>query len=101
MTVQGANTLQESDEYTVSFEIVGQVRGLIIDDYQEVTSKEEEKWLYFDFESIGAGTCIHVNFDDGIVQTFGDAMFCAKWRPNIEFVPGVDMINPVEIPHIY
>eukprot|EP00094_Tigriopus_californicus_P011733 TCALIF_11336-PA protein Name:"Similar to lov-1 Location of vulva defective 1 (Caenorhabditis elegans)" AED:0.02 eAED:0.02 QI:96/0.94/0.83/1/0.71/0.80/36/119/3138 len=101
VTVRAKNELQESEEHTVTFEIVGQVRGMIIDDYQEVTSKEEEKWLYFDFESIGAGTCIHVDFKDGIVQTFGDAMFCAMWRPDVEYVPGVDMINPIEIPHVY
>ncbi len=40
----------------VSFEMVGQVIGLVIGDNNEITSKGEQKWFWFEFESVGATT---------------------------------------------
>ena len=64
-------------------------------------SSEEEKYLFLQFESVGAGTCVHVDFKDGIEQAYGDENYCGEWRPNVEFVPNTPITNPTEIPHIY
>lgn len=95
------NRLQETDPVLATFEIVGAVRGITVDDYNELSAAEEEKWLFIDFESVGAGTCVTVDFDDGIQQAFGDEYFCAEWAPDVEFLPGVSMEPPVAITHVY
>ena len=81
--------------------MVGRVRGLKIGDEREITVKDETKWFYLDFESIGAGTCVFMDFQDGIKQSFGDEYFCSEWAPDIEYVPGVEMELPVIITHTY
>lgn len=101
ITVRAWNRLQNATDSLVTFEIVGQVRGIKVDDNNEITSKDEVKWFYIDFESIGAGTCIFMDFQDGIKQTFGDETFCAEWAPEVEYIPGVPMVLPVTITHTY
>ena len=101
VTVVAWNQVQNATEALVTFEIVGQVRGIEIDDYNEITPKDELKWFYLDFESIGAGTCIFMDFQDGITQTFGDENYCEEWAPDVEYVPGVEMTLPVIITHTY
>ncbi len=63
--------------------------------------KEEDKWLYFDFESLGSGACLEVDYGDDVVHAYGDESYCSEWRPNVQYVPGIDMINPVELAHPY
>ena len=81
--------------------MVGQVRGMKIDDYREITAMDELKWFYIDFESIGAGTCIHMDFQDGVEIAFGDEHFCSEWAPDTEYLPGIAMELPVIVTHTY
>ena len=99
MTAENQN--QTTERFHIEIEMVGQVRGLIIDDGHVITTKEEPKWFELEFESIGAGTCIMMDFKDGIVQTFGDDWYCNEWQPDVEFVPGVPLGVPVQIDHVY
>lgn len=95
------NRLQNFTADVVTIEMVGKVRGLKIGDNQEMTASEEVKLFYLDFESIGVGTCIFMDFDDGVERTFGDELFCSEWVPDVEYVPGVAMELPVIIQHTY
>ena len=101
MSVVAGNRLQETSPKTVTFEMVGQVRGLTIDDREEITSVRELKFFFLEFESLGAGTCIFIDFKDGVQNTFGDASYCAEWMPAIEYVPGTEMLLPIQITHTY
>ena len=80
---------------------MGKVRGLKIEDNQEITAMDEVKFFYLDFESIGAGTCVVMDFQDGIKEAFGDDLFCAEWAPEVEYIPKVAMELPVVITHTY
>ena len=101
ISVTAENLNQTTEPYMMTFEMIGQVRGLIVDDGNVITSKGQNKWFELTFESIGAGTCIMMDFADGIVQTFGEEWFCLEWQPDIEFVPGVPLTEPVSIEHVY
>ena len=87
VTVMARNELQEDIEYHLQFEIVGKVRGVRIDDFQIITSKEQRKEFEISFESIGAGTCILVDFKDGGIKTFGDKVYCEMWQPDVRYDP--------------
>ena len=97
----GWNHLQESDPYLLTFEMVNQVRGITLKDYEEVTTKDEVKWFYLYFESFGAHTCVFMDFDDGVQKTFGDPWYCNYWMPDVPYEPGVEMTEPVEITHTF
>ena len=56
--------LENATAVLITFEVVGQVRGMVLDDNREITAKDELKWFYLDFESIGAGTCVKIDFQD-------------------------------------
>ena len=101
MTVVARNTLQEVAPFLMTFEMVGQVRGMVLDDRQVVTVAEEAKWFFLEFESIGALTCVLMDYDDGVVETFGDEYYCQEWMPGIDFVPDIDMTPPILISHVY
>ena len=101
MTVVGWNHLQESDEFLVTFEMVGQVRGLVLSDNEEVTKIDEVKWFYLDFESLGATTCIHMDYADGVQKTYGDEYYCKIWMPEVEYEYGVVLEMPVMITHTF
>ena len=66
-----------------------------------IRDRGEVKWFYLDFESIGAGTCVFMDFQDGVQVAFGDEAYCNEWSPNVEFVPGVDMVVPITMTHTY
>lgn len=102
VTVQPLNSAEDDyPPFQLTFEMVGQVVGLTIDDKNEVTVKEEDKWFYFAFESLGGGTCVHVDWADGTEETFGDDTFCAAWKPDVPYRVGVTMLDPIEITHSY
>jgi hypothetical protein len=101
LSVIASNRLQNFTADVLTFEIVGQVRGLEITDDRVMTSKDEMKWFFLNFESIGAGTCVTMDFQDGIKQSFGDELYCAEWAPGIEYIPGIAMVPPVTITHPY
>ena len=101
ITVVAWNRLQNFTSDVVTFEIVGAVRGMEITDNRVLSAKDEVKWFFINFESIGAGTCIVFDFHDGIIQSFGDEYFCSELAPDVEYLPGVAMVAPVIITHTY
>lgn len=96
-----SNALQNTSIALLTFEIVGQVRGLELDDSRIITAKGEVKWFFLDFESLGAGTCVFMDFKDGVTTTFGDEFFCNEWAPEVPYTPGIDMVIPVTVTHTY
>ena len=78
-----------------------QVRGLVLNDNNVVNTKGEVKWFNLDFESVGAGTCVKMDFGDGIIEAYGDQSYCNDWAPDVPYVPGVEIENPTFISHVY
>ena len=74
---------------------------MVVSDGNIVTTKEDIKWFTLEFESVGAGTCVIMDFDDKIVEAYGDYYYCNEWAPDIEYVPGVEIGDPMEISHVY
>ena len=87
----------------VTFEVVGQVIGIKIDDHRIITNKEQNKWFQISFDSVGAGTCLDIDYKDGYHVAYGDREFCTSWgrTRNIEFKDGYEIGNPFIIDHIY
>ena len=73
----------------------------MVTDSNIITSKEENKWFSLEFESVGAGTCVVMDFNDGIVESYGDAIYCSEWAPDVPYIAGVQVNNPMEFPHVY
>ncbi|XP_071550540.1 polycystin-1-like [Panulirus ornatus] len=60
-------------------EIVGEVRLCQIEDFSEVTEKEETKTFLISFESLGGGTCLLVDWDDTdpiVSEAYGEKTTC-------------------------
>ena len=64
-------------------------------------SKGQERWLFFAFESLGGTTCVVVDFADGVVEAYGDEWYCGEWKPDVKYVPGIPLTNPMEVPHVF
>ena len=58
----------ENFTQVLSFEMVGKVKGPLIDDFQIISNKEQEKEFEISFESIGSGSCMVVDFKDGSIK---------------------------------
>ena len=56
----------ENFTYNMRIEIVNKVQGPGIDDYQIITNKEQVKEFEITFNSVGARTCLLLDFKDGI-----------------------------------
>ena len=63
-----ASNAYESFTQVLSFEMVGKVKGPLIDDFQIISNKEQEKEFEISFESIGSGSCMVVDFKDGSMK---------------------------------
>ena len=87
----------------MTFEIVGQVQGVKIDDHRIITNKEENKWFQITFDSVGAGTCLAIDYKDAYFVAYGDREFCSTWgrTMNVPFIDGYDIVDPFIIDHIY
>lgn len=106
MTViaRGYDVSDKKDEYiyNMTFEMVAKVTGVKIDDYQIITNKEKPKEFEISFESVGAGTCMVVDFKDGSVKSYGDSSFCSDWQPDIKYDPVIEALEtPQTITHVY
>nr|XP_045602514.1 uncharacterized protein LOC123760774 [Procambarus clarkii] len=78
MTVHAVNKFQ-SVPYLLYVEIVGTIRQCLIDDYSDVKPKNEEKTFEVSFESVGAGTCLVVDWGDTdlkVVHSYGESYTC-------------------------
>ena len=58
-----------------------------------------------DFESAGAGTCIIIDYADGVVNSYGDERFCKEHfatDDEIKYIPNTPMSPfPIVIKHTY
>ena len=89
-------------EYNFQFEIVGKVRGAKIDDFQIITSKEQKKDFEITFDSIGAGTCMVIDFKDGAIKSYGDEAYCEEWKPDVKYDPVFDALTtPQPLTYVY
>ena len=59
------------------------------------------KFLYVDFQPLGTGSCMVVNYMDGIEEAYGDPQYCAEFAPDVHFEPEQDLRNPTELEHLY
>ena len=90
--------------FPVEVEIVGQVRGIKLDDFEIITNIEETKNFEVTFDSVGAGACLGVDFGDGVQVAYGDQYFCQGWSRTSSFLfyEGYETIsNPFQFNHIY
>ncbi len=105
VTVIGANSDEESSPAEASFvrmdEQTDAILGLRIDDNQEVTNVGETKWFYVHYDVLGPDSCLVVDYDDGVMEAFGDREFCREWQPRIKFIDNMDISSPVVITHEY
>ena len=63
-----ATNVFEVFTYDLTFEMVGKVRGPIIDDFQIISNKEQSKEFEISFDALGSATCLVLDFKDGIVK---------------------------------
>ena len=63
-----AKNAYENFTQLLTFEIVGKVKGPLIDDYQIISNKAQEKEFEISFETIGSGSCMVVDFKDGSMK---------------------------------
>ena len=99
LTIVAKNQL-ENVSFDLTVEMVGQIRGMELDDRGIVSRKNEAKKFYIDLESVGSGSCFKVEFDDGIEETIGAKFACEKFYPNIPFKE-VKLTIPIIFEHIY
>jgi hypothetical protein len=88
----------------VQFEMVGQVHSVIVDDFRIITNKNQIKWFEIRFGSVGAGTCLMIDFKDDYKVAYGDQSFCSVWprTASLEYIEGYEVIeNPFTIDHVY
>ena len=104
-TFEPQNSLvQDYPPFPVEVEMVGQVRGIKLDDFEIITNIEEIKNFEVTFDSVGAGACLGVDFGDGVQVAYGDQYFCQGWSrtSSFLFVEGHETIgNPFQFNHIY
>ena len=74
-----ASNAYESFTQVLSFEMVGKVKGPLIDDFQIISNKEQEKEFEISFESIGSGSCMVVDFKDGSMKVSCKLGLCMIW----------------------
>lgn len=94
----------DHDPYLVELEIVGQVQGVLLDDNRIITNKGQKKWFEISFDSLGAGTCVVLDYKDGLVAAYGEKEFCQKWprSSRATYIEGHEVIeDPFNIDHRY
>ena len=102
MTVIARNELDDPFEYYLFFEIVLKVQVIKIDDFQIITSKEENKRFEVTFASLGSDTCMVIDFNDGTVKSYGDASYCKEWKPDVKYDPTFEFLtSPQPLTYIY
>ena len=104
VTVQPwSSVVQNHYPVLVTIEIVGQVIGIKIDDNRIITNKDDNKWFTITFDSVGAGTCLALDYKDGYYVSYGDKEFCSSWgrTKNIPHVEGYVVEDPFLIDHVY
>ena len=102
MTIIARNELDYPFPSHLYFEIVLKVKVIKIDDCQIITSKEQNKRFDITFDSLGADTCMVIDFDDGTIKSYGDRGFCKEWQPQVKYDPTFEILtSPQVINYIY
>ena len=102
VTIIARNKVQGPVLYHLFFEMVGKVKGAKIDDLQKVTSKDELKTFDVSFETAGAGTCMEVDYKDGVIESYGDFEYCEEWVPETKYNPSLPFVSSQQsITHVY
>ena len=84
--------------------MVGLVQGILVDDFRIISNKEQVKWFEMKFDTVGAGTCVVIDYKDGYMAAYGDPNFCNLWSRSsiLPYVEGHEVIeNPFLIDHVY
>ena len=74
-----ASNAYETVSQVVSFEMVGKVKGPLIDDFQIISNKAQEKEFEISFETIGSGSCMVIDFKDGSMKVCWKLGLCMIW----------------------
>ncbi|KAK4295141.1 hypothetical protein Pmani_032283 [Petrolisthes manimaculis] len=86
-------------------EIIGEVRGCVLDDFSLVSAVDEVKTLNMAFTSVGAGTCILGKFGDTsdplVKHTYGEEPTCKAKYPNAIYHEQPYLDISVNITHVY
>lgn len=65
----------------------------------------QEKVFLVDFESAGAGTCVTIDYADGVINSYGDEEYCTTvfaTGSDVVYVPNTAMSPfPIVIKHTY
>ena len=77
--------LAEAVEVELKLELVSRVRGPRLEDWQIITGVDEEKKFEVSFESVGAGTCLLLDWADGLEDTYGEPSWCSQWQPGVRW----------------
>ena len=80
-----ASNAYETVSQLVSFEMVGKVKGPLIDDFQIISNKAQEKEFEISFETIGSGSCMVIDFKDGSMKVCWKLGLLGKRIFNISF----------------
>ena len=80
-----ASNAYETVSQVVSFEMVGKVKGPLIDDFQIISNKAQEKEFEISFETIGSGSCMVIDFKDGSMKVCWKLGLLGKRFFNISF----------------
>ena len=92
----------ESFTYNLTFEVVNKVRVVSIDDFQIISNKEQLKEFEITFQSVGARTCLLLDFKDGVLKTYGNEEYCREWQPDVKYDESItEITSPQKIYHTY
>ncbi|KAK3877407.1 hypothetical protein Pcinc_017874, partial [Petrolisthes cinctipes] len=86
-------------------EIIGEVRGCVLDDFSLVSAVDEVKTLNMAFTSVGAGTCLLGKFGDTsaplVRHTYGEESTCKAKYPDAIYHEQPYLDIEVNITHVY
>ncbi|MPC47655.1 hypothetical protein E2C01_041409 [Portunus trituberculatus] len=103
LTVTAVNEF-ENVSVDLFLEIVGNVRGCQLNDFDLVTAKGEAKTLEVTFESVGGGTCLLINYGDSIPlvpHAFGDDLTCTTEYPHAIYSATPELDVALNFTHVY
>ncbi|XP_063601108.1 uncharacterized protein LOC134777199 [Penaeus indicus] len=100
VTVRAINFF-ESVPFDFVMLIVGEVKGLKLDDYSVTTGKNETKTLLVTFESIGGSTCLVVSWGDATMTSYGDFFTCTSENMNITYETEPYLDVSMNVTHVY
>ena len=101
LSIIARNPFENSTASYVTIETMGILSEMEVSDYNQITTIDEEKTIYIDFNPLPAETCIVMDFNDGVQRAYGYKEYCDEWAPGVQYDPDVSMEDPVIIKHPY